>query len=202
MSGLLAWALVGLGVPVLVVRRPSVAVGLVTAQALLLAGFALNEATAGKDALAAAALGARALGLGVLFLVVAARTRELRPVLADMSPLVRAGAAVAFALVLTWLVPTIGLSSRNAERAVLALVAFGIATAATTRATLFQVIAIVLIENGIAVAALTLPGASSLIEIGLALDLTLVVFVAAFFHERIFAEFGAGDTAALRSLRD
>ena len=51
MSGLLAWVLVGLGVLVLVVRRPSVAVGLVTAQALVLAGYALDEATAGKDAL-------------------------------------------------------------------------------------------------------------------------------------------------------
>ena len=83
MNGLLAWALVGLGVPVLVVRRPSVAVGLVTAQALLLAGYALDEATAGKDALAAAAPGARALGLGALFLVVAARTRERGSVRAE-----------------------------------------------------------------------------------------------------------------------
>ena len=202
MSGVLAWALVGLGVAVLVVRRRSIAVGLVTAQALLLAGYALHHATAGKGVLAAVALGARAIGLAAVFLIVVARTREPRPVRADVAPLVRAGAAVAFALVLTWLIPEIGLSSRNAERAVLALVAFGIATTATRRATLFQVIGIVLIENGIAVAALTLPGASSLIEIGIALDLTLVVFVAAVFHERIFAEFGAGDTAALRSLRD
>jgi len=202
MSGVLVWVLVGLGVSVLVVRRRSIAVGLVTAQALLLAVYALFHAAAGKDVLAAIALGARAIGLAAVFLVVVARTRESRPVRADVTPLVRAGAAVAFALLLTWLVPAIGLSSRNAERAVLALVAFGIATAATRRATLFQVIGIVLIENGIAVAALTLPGTSSLIELGIALDLTLVVFVAAFFHERIFAEFGAGDTAALRSLRD
>jgi hydrogenase-4 component E len=140
--------------------------------------------------------------LAAIFLLVVARTREPRPVRADVAPLVRAGAAVGFALVLIWLIPVIGLSSRNSERAVLALVAFGIVTAATRRATLFQVIGIVLIENGIAVAALTLPGTSSLIELGVALDLTLVVCVAAFFHERIFAEFGAGDTAALRSLRD
>ena len=38
MSGTLAWALVALGLTVVVVRRRSVAVGLVTAQALLLAG--------------------------------------------------------------------------------------------------------------------------------------------------------------------
>ena len=41
----------------------------------------------------------------------------------------------------------------------LALVAFGIATAAMRRATLFQIIGIVLVENGLALAALGLPGA-------------------------------------------
>ncbi len=71
------------------------------------------------------------------------------------------------------------------------------------RATLFQIMGVVLVENGIALAALELPGVSSLaIEIGVALDLTLVVLVAAVFHERIFAEFGSGDSAALRTLRD
>ena len=38
-----AWALVALGLGVVVVRRRSVAVGLVTAQAVLLAGVALGE---------------------------------------------------------------------------------------------------------------------------------------------------------------
>jgi hydrogenase-4 component E len=89
------------------------------------------------------------------------------------------------------------------ERAVLALVAFGIATAAMRRATLFQVMGVVLVENALALAALELPGVSSLaIELGVALDLTLIVLVAAIFHERIFVEFGSGDTAALRTLRD
>jgi hydrogenase-4 component E len=122
---------------------------------------------------------------------------------ARVPPLVRAGAAVAFALTLTWLVPTLGLDSRDAERAALALVAFGIVTAATRRATLFQVLGIVLAENGLALAALELPGGASLtIELGVALDLMLIALVAGVFHERIFAEFGAGDSAALRTLRD
>jgi hydrogenase-4 component E len=100
-------------------------------------------------------------------------------------------------------VPTLGLDSRDAERAVLALVAFGIVTAATRRATLFQVLGIVLAENGLALAALELPGGASLtIELGVALDLMLIALVAGVFHERIFAEFGAGDSAALRTLRD
>jgi hypothetical protein len=119
------------------------------------------------------------------------------------SPRSRAGLAVALALTLIWLVSPIGLESSDAERAALALVAFGLITVATRRATLLQVVGIVLVENALALAALELPGASSLvIEVGVALDLTLVALVAAVFHERIFAEFGAGDTAALRTLRD
>jgi hydrogenase-4 membrane subunit HyfE len=201
-NGALAWVLVALGLGVIGVRRRSVAVALLTVQALVLAGIALHDAASGGDVAAALALGVRALGLAVLFATLLSRTREPRPVRASTPPLVRAGIAVAFALALTWLVPAMGLDSRTTERAALALVAFGIATAATRRATLFQVMAIVLVENGLALAALGLPGTSALIELGVTLDLTLVVLVAAVFHERIFAEFGAGDSAALRSLRD
>ena len=203
MSGALAWALVGLGLAVLVVRRRSFAVALVTAQALVLVGVALHDASTDGEVVAAGALGVRAVALAALFLVLVARTRESRPVRARVTPLVRAGGAVAFALTLTWLVPTIGLASRDAERAVLALVAFGIATVATRRATLFHVLGIVLVENALALSALELPGAASVaIELGVAFDLVLVALVAFVFHERIFAEFGAGDSAALRTLRD
>ena len=202
MSGALAWVLVALGLGVIGVRRRSVAVALLTIQALILAGVALNEAVSGGDVAAALALGVRALGLAALFGFLVTRTREPRPVRAATPPMIRAGIAVAFALALTWLVPAMGLDSRTSERAALALVAFGVATAAMRRATLFQVMAIVLVENGIALAALDLPNASALFEVGVALDLTLVVLVAAVFHERIFAEFGAGDSAALRSLRE
>jgi hydrogenase-4 membrane subunit HyfE len=197
-SGALIWLLVALGLGVVVVRRRSLAVGLVTAQALVLAVSAAHSKTA-----AAAVLAVRAIALGTLLLLVVSRTREPRPVRAGIAPIARAGLAVGFALALTWLIPAIGLETRNAERGVLALIAFGITAAATRRATLFQVLGIVLVENGLALAALKLPGGSSTaIELGVAFDLTLVAVVAAVFHERIFAEFGAGDTAALRSLRD
>lgn len=203
MSGALAWIVVSLGLVVVVVRRRSIAVGIVTVQALLLAGVALADARDTDDVAAAVALGVRAVALAVLFFAIVARTRELRPVRAGVTPLARAGLAIALALAFTWLVPTIGLESRQAERAVLALVAFGAATVALRRATLFQVLGIVLVENALALAALELPGGASLaIEAGVALDLTLIAIVAAVFHERIFAEFGAGDTAALGSLRD
>jgi len=198
-TGPVVWLAVGLGLGVVVVRRRSVAVGLVTAQALLLAVSAVHS-----EAGAAAALAVRAVALATLLLLVVSRTREPRPVRAGVAPLVRGGVAVAFALALTWLVPTIGLESRNVERGVLALVAFGVAAAATRQATLFQVLGIVLVENGLALAALKLPGGGSsvAIELGVAFDLTLITLVAVVFHERIFAEFGAGDVGALRSLRD
>ena len=203
MNGALTWLLVGLGLGVVVVRRRSLAVGLVTAQALVLAAVAGAQATTSGEAGAAAALAVRAVGLAALLLLIVSRTREPRPVRAAVAPLVRAGIAVAFALALTWLVPSLGLASRNTGRAVLALVAFGIAAAATRRATLFQVLAIVLVENGLALAALDLRHGSSLaLELSVSFDLALVALVAAVFHERIFAEFGAGDSAALRSLRD
>jgi hydrogenase-4 membrane subunit HyfE len=202
-SGGLAWALVGLGLAVVVVRRRSIAVALVTVQALALVGVALDQAATRGDVLAAGALALRAVALGGLCFLVVARTRELRPVRARVSPLARAGAAVALALALAWLVPAMGLTSRDAERSVLALVAIGIATVALRRATIFQVLGIVLVENGLALAALELPGGASVaIELGVAFDLMLVTLVAVVFHERIFAEFGAGDSAALRTLRD
>jgi len=184
------------------VRRRSVAVGLVTTQALLLAGSALHAATASK-AVAAAALAIRAVALAALLLLVVSRTREPRPVRAGVAPLARGGLAVALALALSWLVPVIGLDSRNAERGVLALIAFGVVTVATRSATLLQVLGVVLVENALALAAVELPGTGSsvAIELGVSLDLMLVALVATVFHERIFAEFGAGDSAHLRSLR-
>ncbi len=196
----LAWAIAALGIGVVVVRRRSIAVALVTLQAVLLAAAAFGEGGA-VDALA---LALRGLLLAVLLLLLVRRTRETRPVRAGAAPLARASAAVALALTLIWLMPPIGLESQAAERATLTLVAIGLVTAATRRATLFQVLGIVLVENGLALAALSLPGpsASQAIEIGVAVDLIFIALVAGVFHERIFAEFGAGDSAALGSLRD
>ncbi|HEX5287588.1 MAG TPA: hypothetical protein VFX25_01860 [Streptosporangiaceae bacterium] len=203
MSGLEAWLLVGLGLGVVVARRRSVAVGLVTAQALVLAVIALDQAGTSSDLVAGLALAARALGLGAVFLAAVARSREPAPVRAYVGPVLRAGIAVALVLALTALVPAFGLASLAAGRAVLALVASGLACAVTRRATMFQILGLVLVENGLALAALMSRHASPLIiELGVTLDLTLITGVAILFHLRIFSELGAGDSAALRSLRD
>lgn len=204
MTSFLLWALVASGLAVVVVRRRSVVVAIVTAQALTLVVVALLDAETVDDVVAGGALALRAILLAALFAAVVARTRERRPVHARIPPLMRAGAAVLLALTLVWLVPEIGLDSRNAERAVLSLIAFGIATAGLRRATVLQILGIVLVENGLALAALELPGetASAAIEVGVAVDLMLISVVATVFHQRIFGLFGAGDTAALRALRD
>jgi hydrogenase-4 component E len=202
MSGWAVWLLVISGLAVVLVRRRSMAAGLVTAQALILVAMAGAQAHRANDIVAAAALGLRAVALAGLLIVLVSRSREARPVRASVAPWVRGGMASGLALLLIWLVP-VGPPVSGTYQAVLAMVAFGLIAAATRRATLFQVMGIVLVENGLALAALTLGGGSStIIEIGVTLDLSLVAAVAAVFHERIFAEFGAGDTAALRSLRD
>jgi hydrogenase-4 component E len=202
-SGGATWLLVALGLGVIVVRRRSVAVGLVTVQAIVIALAAIASASTADELLGAVVLAARGLGLAGLLLLVVSRTREPAPVRPAFPPLLRAGLGVSLALALLWLVPTAGLSSRTSERAAIALVAFGVVTVATRRATLLQVVGIVLVENGLALAAIEFPGASSLvIEVGITLDLVLIVLVATVFHERIFREFGAGDSAALGALRD
>jgi hydrogenase-4 membrane subunit HyfE len=100
-------------------------------------------------------------------------------------------------------VPSLGLGDRDAERAVLALLAFGLVTVATRRATVFHIVALVQVDNALAVAALAAAGGlPALITLGVAGDLVVVVLVAALLHARIYAEFGSGDSAHLRALRD
>ncbi len=203
MNGTLAWVLVALGLAVVVIRRRSVVVGLVTTQALLLAGVASTEAESVDDIAAVLALAVRGVALAALVFVIVARTREPRPVRAGVAPFVRAGVAILLGLAFVWLVPPIGLEAVQAERAMLALVAFGAVVVATRRATLHQLLGIVMVENGLVLGAIELPGGAPVaVEVGVAIDLTLIALVAAVFHERIFAEFGSGDTAALESLRD
>jgi hydrogenase-4 component E len=198
----LSWVLLGLGLTVLVVRRRSVAVGVVTLQSLVLAGLAVIDAAQPTDLGAAAALIARSIGLAALLFLLITRTREPRLVRASTSPLRRAGIGLALVLVLIALVPVTGFGPRPIQRAVVGLVALGLAVAWTRRATVFQILGVVLVENALVLAALQQPQTSWLVEIGAAFDLTLIGLVAGVFHERIFAEFGAGDTRALRSLRD
>jgi hydrogenase-4 component E len=192
----LAWAVAGLGLVGLAVARRRTAIALVTIEALVLA-------IASGEPLPAAILAGRAALLGGLLYLTVRRTTEDRPLHPPASPLVRLALGISLALALAWLVPSLGLTSREAERAALALVAFGLVMTILRRSTLHQIAGIVTLENGVALAALSAPGGASLaIELGAAVDLVLVATVALVLHGRVFQAFGSSDAAQLGSLRD
>jgi hydrogenase-4 component E len=203
-NGAVIWLTVLLGFGVLVARRRTVGIALVTAQSLLLATSALTSGDSLPDRLAAAgSLTVRALLFaGLLFLMVH-RTREQRPVRAPAGPAGRGAAAICFALLLATMIPTLGLESDDAQRGVVSLLAFGVVTVATRRSTLLQLLGLVVVENAVAMAALTAPvQLPTLIELGVAADLIVLVVVAALLHHRIYLAFGTGDVSRLESLRD
>jgi hydrogenase-4 component E len=200
-----AWTLVLCALAVVATRRRSTAIVLVTLQSLVLAGAALALAPgrSREFLLASIALTVKALFIGSALLWTMFRTREQRPLVEDFTPLARVGGALAFAAATAALVPRFGLPSRLAEAAAVALVAIGIATAVSRKATLMQALGLIVAENGVAFAAAAAGGGVPLvIEVGVVFDLIVIVTVAAAFHERIFGELGTGDATLLRGLRD
>ena len=204
MSSLIATACVALGLGVVVVRRRSVALGLVTTQSLLLAGVALWR-TGGHLELMPAAGGLllRAIAIATILGIGIARTRETRPVRAGIEPMARAVIALAALLAIPALVPALGFGDPNAQRGAIALGVLGIVVALTRRATILQILGIVVAENGATLAALSASSSvPDVIELGVIFDLLLIAVVASAFHTRIFGEFGSGDSAHLRELHD
>ncbi len=199
------WALVALALGVLVVRRRSTAIALLTLQSLLLAALAVALAP-GRDTeflAASVALVAKALLVGGLLAWTLRRTREQRPLVEDFAPLVRAGVAVALTVAASALVPRFGLEQRGSEQAAVSLLVIGVAIVATRKATLIQALGLLVAENGVAFAASAAAGGIPLvIELGVLFDLIVIVVVATAFHERIFGELGSGDATLLRGLRD
>ena len=112
------------------------------------------------------------------------------------------GAAASLVLVMLALVPGYGLDSAAAEKGATAILATGLALVLVRRPTLFAVLAFLMAENGIAVAAVSVSGALPLIvDLGIAFDLVLLIAVAAVFHSRILDAFGTTDSSALRGPR-
>jgi hydrogenase-4 component E len=141
--------------------------------------------------------------LPVLLYAVMLRTREPRLVVAAAGPLMRLALAGAVALAAATLVPRLGLSSAHTERTAVALLLVGIAIVVARRPALFQLLGLIVAENGLSLLAISVPGGLSyVIELGALFDLVLVVTVAAAFTRRIHAELGTGDTELLRGLRD
>jgi hydrogenase-4 component E len=205
MSGPLVAALVALGLGIVVVRRRSVAIALVSAQSLLLGAGALGLAheRSVDYVVAGLILVAKAGVVPALLVFTLRRTRERRLVAAAAPALARLLACAVVALVVSATIPSLGLDSEAAERGAFALLAIGIFVVVIRRPLLFQAIGLLVAENGIYLLALSAPGGMPfVVDLGVLFDLILVVTVAVGFTHRIHGEFGTGDTEYLRGLRD
>jgi hydrogenase-4 component E len=193
------------GLGVIVVRRRSLAILLVAAQSLTLGLIALNlaEDRSSEFLVASLVLLAKAVALPVLLLLLVRRTREPRLVAAAAGPLVRLAGACAVALSAALLVPPLGLGDAQTEQISVATVLVGVSIVVARRPALFQLLGLIVAENGLSLLAISVPGGLPyVVELGALLDLGLVVAVAAAFTRRIHEELGTGDTERLRGLRD
>jgi hydrogenase-4 component E len=203
-SGLVA-TILALGLAVIVIRRRSLAIALVAAQSLALGigAVGLTGDRSNDFLVASVVLLTKALVLPVLLFAVMRRTREPRLVVAAAGPLLRLGGAGAVALLSVALIPPLGLGDRQTEQTAVALVLVGIAIVVARRPAFFQLLGLIVAENGLALLAVSVPGGLPyVIELGALFDLALVVTVAAAFAQRIHGELGTGDTDLLRGLRD
>lgn len=205
MNGALVDAMLGLGLAVIVVRRRSVAIVLLAAQSLVLGIGALSLAggRSGDSLVASLVLLSKAIVLPLLLYALIRRTREPGLVIAAAGPLVRLAGAGAVVMCAVILVPPLGLGDAHAEHSAVALVLLGIAIVVARRPILFQLLGLIVAENGLSLLAVSVPGGLSyVIELGALFDLALIVTVAAAFAQRIHNELGTGDTELLRGLRD
>jgi hydrogenase-4 component E len=202
MTGALVTAMLVPAFAVIVVRRRTVAIALLAAQSLALGILALAGGRSGEVVVAVVLL-SKAIVLPALLYLLIRRTPESRPVAAPTGPLVRLAAAGAVALCAVVLTPPIGLGAPHTEHIAVALVLIGITIVVARRPVLFQLLGLIVAENGLSLLAVSVPGGLSYaIEFGALFDLALVVTVAAAFAQRIHSDLGTGDTELLRGLRD
>jgi hydrogenase-4 component E len=201
----LVWLVCGLGIAAAVVRQRSLAAGAVALQTVLVGvgALALMPGRSGEFAIAAVILAAKGALVVPLLAVAVARTREARPVRDPAPPLLRLVVTVAMVLVIVAAMPPLSLETAAAGQGAAALLAVALSMLVMRRAAIFAVLALLVAENGIAIAAVSVSGGLPIvIELGVAFDLVLVALVGIVFHERIFRSFGTTDTLVLGELRD
>lgn len=199
------WVAVALALGTVVVRRRSVAIALVSAQSLVIAGVALGLAPGRSPEylVAALVLAVKAVLISALLAMAVRRTRESRQVRAGIDPIVRIGVTLAAVLAAVVLVPSLPGLDTAAHQSSLAVICAGLATVVMRRATIVQLVGLLVAENGVALASVSIHGGMPVvIELGALFDVTLVVSVAIAFHDRIFRLLGTGDSSLLRDLHD
>lgn len=149
---------------------------------------------------------------GVVLPVVLARTTASdRSRAREETPLINTTAAllaVSFLTMLAYLVsrPVVALGSTAAVAAVpvgVAMALFGFLVLSTRRHAVSQLIGFLLLDNGIAtVAFLTAGGVPLVVELGVSLDVLLVVLILRVLTSRIRTEYGGADLDDMTELRD
>lgn len=186
-------------------------VRLLLVQGVLLAALAaLLGAREGSGELLGVAAGVLLLKGGVLPEVLRRVLRDTGDV-RDAEPLVNVAASLVAAALLTLLAyavsrPLVALAPSPATHALpvgLAVVFLGFFVLVTRRRALSQVVGFLLLDNGIAATAfLATAGVPLIVELGVSLDLLLVVLVLQVLTARMRLAFGHSDLDELRELRD
>jgi hydrogenase-4 component E len=152
-----------------------------------------------------------ALKAGVLPAVLSRATASDRATAREETPLINTTAAllaVSFLTMLAYLVsrPVLALGSTAAVAAVpvgVAMALFGFLVLSTRRHAVSQLIGFLLLDNGIAtVAFLTAGGVPLVVELGVSLDVLLVVLILQVLTSRIRTEYGDADLDDMTELRD
>jgi hydrogenase-4 component E len=193
-------------------RELSVIIRVYAVQGVALAGvvtvLAVDQASV---ELGAVAVGVLVLRAGVLPAVLRRALAAAGPERRVTRPLVNVAASLLAAAALTLLAfavsrPLVELAPSAATRAVpvgFAVLLIGFFVLVTRRRALSQVIGFLLMDNGItAVGFLTTSGIGLVVEVGVALDVLLVVLVLQVLTGRMRDVFGRTDLDELRELRD
>ncbi|HVB78065.1 MAG TPA: hypothetical protein VNI34_09735 [Candidatus Nitrosotalea sp.] len=201
----MAWLSVGFGFGVVVVRRRSVAILLVGCQsaAIGMAAVSLSPGRSQEFFTAAAVLIVKAAVLSVLLGAAVLRTREQTRIRSGVNPLMRMALTLVAILAVNLLLPSMPGINPDVQRASIALLCIGGAVFIFRRATILQLVGVLIAENGLALAAISVAGGiPAVIELGALFDVTLVISVAIAFHDRIYLLLGSGDSSLLTELRD
>lgn len=205
MIQVIGWLSIGFGLATVVVRRRSVAILLIGCQSAAIGIAALTLAPGRSPAFfaAAAVLIVKAVVLTILLGAAVRRTRESARVRSDVDPLLRLALTAAAILVANLLIPAMPGVRPDVQRASIALLCIGAVVFILRRATILQLVGVLVAENGLALAAISIAGGMpAVVELGALFDLTLVMSVAIAFHDRIYRLLGSGDSSLLTELRD
>jgi hydrogenase-4 component E len=186
-------------------------VRLLMIQGALIAGLALLLGVTEKSGeLYVVSLGVLILKAGVLpailrrVLADSGEVRETAPLVNVTSSLLAAAALTLLAYVLSG--PLVALAPSTTTRALpvgIAVVLLGFFLLVTRRRALSQVIGFLLLDNGITVTAfLATSGVPLVVELGVSLDVLLVVIVLQIVAARMRMAFGSTDLDGLNELRD